>query len=648
MKIKFENDKKYYMILAAVSVPLIAACVLIRFAWWAVPVFLAALWLLLGMRVELHEKLPWIWTLVLFAGGAILTTFCIQYLLLEPDLFRRTSNFKWTLNILCILAFYLFTLVFTNHAGISCAISHVLLVLFGFADYFVYMFRQNEITFADLESVGTGLSVAENYQFQITARCIYVILWSVLFVLFALKCEVRFKQRIQMSVLAVLLSVLCGVSVAVNVGGINTETWEMKGTYRNGFTLNFLLSIRDSFVSAPEGYSVKAVEELEELYREDVSEASSTNTETPTVIVIMNESFADLGVLSEDGLKTNLPLTPFFDSLQENTVRGYALASIFGAKTPNSEWEFQTGNSMAFLPGGSVVYQQYINSTPASIVSTFKNEGYTCVAMHPYYETGWSRDSVYPKLGFDESYFLDDFDQTKILRKYVTDEELYSKVIQRYENRGDGEKLYLFGVTMQNHGGYTEDYDNFEEKYYKAGTSYTDVNQYLSLVHESDEALRYLVEYFEQVEEPVEIVFFGDHQPSLNSGFYQMMNGKGLSGLTKAELQNLYKVPFAIWTNYESQEREVPITSLNFLSTLALQQAGMELPPYNRFLADMMEVVPAINSRGYYSLAGNGYKHVEDAEGIEADWIARYELLQYNSMFDAKNRSELFFPYFTQ
>ena len=78
----------------------------------------------------------------------------------------------------------------------------------------------------------------------------------------------------------------------------------------------------------------------------------------------MNESFSDLSVLGD--LQTNMPLTPFIDSLKENTTKGYALSSVFGAKTPNSEWEFMSGNSMAFLPMGSVVYQQYISDTPVS------------------------------------------------------------------------------------------------------------------------------------------------------------------------------------------------------------------------------------------------------------------------------------------
>ena len=111
------------------------------------------------------------------------------------------------------------------------------------------------------------------------------------------------------------------------------------------------------------------------------------------------------------------------------------------------------------------------------------------------------------------------------------------------------------------------------------------------------------------------------------------------------ELEALYTVPFFIWTNYDTPEETVEITSLNFLSSMALERAGIELPAYNQFMLDLMEVVPAINARGYYSLEKQKYIHVEDALGKELDWITQYESLQYNGMFDTKNKSEIFFPY---
>lgn len=590
------------------------------------------------------KKQNWLWTTLLVIFSAVLSTVMIQYLLLDAELFQKLSDKKWMLNIGCVLVVYLLNLGITAKVNVSVILSHCFFMVLGFVNYYVYLFRDNEFTFADLRSIGTGLSVAGNYDLVLHDRGWHVILASLVFFLLLRFVPIKFKKTVFLRLISVSCAVLACTMVFVNIQKLNTQTWEQKGTYINGYVLNFVLTARDSFVSPPQEYDLEVVKELEKSYGNVIKNPlGDTLKEKPTIIVIMNESFADLSVIGE--METNEPLTPFMDSLEENTVKGYALSSVFGAKTPNSEWEFLTGGTMAFLPAGSVVYQQYINNTPTSMVSTLKNEGYTSVAMHPYYETGWSRNLIYPSLGFDETYFLDDFDQNELIRKYVSDRELYRKIIERYESRGRNEDLFIMSISMQNHGGYTTTYENFEEKYYKIGRSYTDANQYFSLVRESDDALAELVTYFSQVDEPVEIVFFGDHQPSLNKKFYKILNGKGLSGLTLEQLEALYTVPFFVWTNYDTPEEVVEITSLNFLSTMALERAGIDLPPYHQFLADLMEVVPAINARGYYSPDKGRYLHVEDALGEEYLWISKYESLQYNSLFDQKNVSELFFPY---
>ena len=642
-KIKLEYDKKNNIRAAIAIILAIVMYVTIGFHIGVLIAYGLLYYLIKSLKIDLDQRCPWLWTAILFVSGAIFTTFSIQYMLLDSELFQRMSDLKWVLNVLCCLVVYLVVQLFTNNAGLSCIISHTSLLSFAFINYFVYLFRGNEFTFSDIRSIGTGLSVAGNYKLQLNDRGAYAIFGAALFIAFVRKCHVKFARAWQMRIIDAMLAAICVIIVGMAAYDVNTETWEQKGTYRNGYILNYILGIRDSFIAQPDGYSEEAIQKLEKKYSSNDKDYSKTDVKDPTIIVIMNESFSDLSVLGD--LQTNIPLTPFIDSLKENTTKGYALSSVFGAKTPNSEWEYLTGNSMAFLPAGSVVYQQYISDTPTSIVSNLKDDGYTCVAMHPYYATGWSRNQVYPKIGYDEMHFIDDFDQTKILREYITDQELYDKIIERYESRGANEKLYLMGITMQNHGGYGEPYDNFNEECYKIGRSYTDANQYLSLVHESDKAVKNFIEYFSKVDDPVEIVFFGDHQPSLNSNFYPLLNGKGMSGLTEDELEALYTVPFFIWTNYDTPEETVDITSLNFLSTMTLERAGIELPAYNKFLADMMETVPAVNSRGYYSKEKQCYQHIDDATGEEAEWIKNYHMLQYNSMFDKKGRSNLFFPY---
>lgn len=649
MKIKLYFDKKNAGRLAVAMVLASALFFNIGFSVYALIGFGACYFLIKSLSIELSPKLSWLWAGVMLSLGSIFTAYHVQYLLLDEELRIKITQQKMVLNIICCLVVFLAVQAFTNKAGLTCIISHAFLMIMAGINYFVYLFRGNEFIFSDLKSIQTGLSVAGNYEFVLDDRAGYVILLSTIYVALMRKLHVTFKMRIPMAVICVSLAILGCVYVGDKTQHVVTETWEQKGSYRNGYLLNYVLSIRDCFIGEPEGYSKEKIAALEEAYKggaehEKESLAASAGTDKePTIIVVMSESYADLSVVGD--FATNMEVTPFYDSLTENTVKGYALASVFGAKTPNSEWEFMTGNSMAFLPGGSVVYQQYITDEPTSMVSNLKNEGYTCVAMHPYYDTGWSRNVVYPNLGFDETYFLDAFDQTKLLRKYVTDRELYENIIERYESRSANENLFLMSISMQNHGGYTEKYANFDEKVRMLGVNYPDVNQYLSLLQESDAALEYLISYFENVDDPVEIVFFGDHQPSLSSSFYPYLNGKGLSGLTVDELEDLYTVPFFIWTNYESEESEVEITSLNFLSTLALERAGIELPAYNRFLADMYDIVPAINGRGYYSKTAGRFLHIEEATGKEAEWISNYEILQYNNMFGKKEKSEVFFPY---
>lgn len=644
MKIKLHFEKQN---LGKTAVAMILAAVLffnIRFSVFALLGFGILYFAIQSLKLELSPKIPWVWTGILLGTGGVFSAYHIQYLLLDAENRAKISDEKMLLNVLCCLVVFFVVQIFTNHAGLTCIISHVFLMLVAGINYFVYLFRGNEFIFSDLKSVQTGLSVAENYEFVLDDRAGYVILLSALYIALMRRIKVTFQKRLPMVLICISLAVLASVYVGQKTKYVVTETWEQKGSYRNGYILNFVLSIRDCFVAEPEGYSKEAVAELEAKYDSVVDDArEQEHDKKPTVIVIMSESYADLSVVGD--YTTNQEVTPFYDSLTKNTLKGYALSSVFGAKTPNSEWEFMTGNTMAFLPSGSVVYQQYITDEPTSIVSYMKNEGYTCVAMHPYYKTGWSRNYVYPNMGFDEMHFIDDFDQSKMLRKYITDQEFYENIIERYESSRANEDLFIMGISMQNHGGYTEKYSNFTEEVRMLGIHYPDVNQYLSLLHESDQALEYLISYFEKVDEPVEIVFFGDHQPSLSSSFYPYLNGKGLSGLTLDELENLYTVPFFIWTNYDTGEAKTEITSINYLSTLALERAGLELPAYNQFLSDMMEEIPAINARGYYSKSAGRFLHFEDATGKEAEWLQNYQILQYNNMFDEKGKSTLFFPY---
>ena len=126
---------------------------------------------------------------------------------------------------------------------------------------------------------------------------------------------------------------------------------------------------------------------------------------------------------------------PFIDSLKENSVRGNLYVSVKGGNTANTEFEFLTGNSLAFLPAGSVAYQQFVKSDLPSLASHLGDLGYTTAALHPYRASGWNRNIVYPKLGFDAMYFQEDFQNATTCRGYVDDQSAFNKLIELYENK---------------------------------------------------------------------------------------------------------------------------------------------------------------------------------------------------------------------
>ena len=511
-------------------------------------------------------------------------------------------------------------------------------MLLSTVNVYVHQFRDRLLEPVDIFSAGTALNVAQNYRLWPIPAAV-VAAWALwLAALLGLRWIMP-KGKTMVSAKAKWLLALCCVTAAIGVGcfahGLQTYHWDKQGAQNNGFLLDFAAKIKEAFVLPPEGYSADAVEQLADRYAQHADQPERT----PHVIVIMDEAFSDLSVHGE--LPTEEEVMPFISSLQENTLRGYALASVYGGNTANSEFEFLTGNSMAWLSENAVPYQQYIRGDAYSMVSDLKgNYGYRCIAMHPYLSSGWNRPAVYEAFGFDEQYFLEDFPQKDLIRDYVSDREMFAAIISAFEENRN-KPMFLFGVTMQNHGGYEDRSFETTVNLTGQGMEYPDAEQYLSLIRETDRAVEELVGYFSCVQEEVVILLFGDHQPMLDAAFFRAL---GNAEQTPEEQQKRYQVPFFLWANYDIGQQSGILTSLNYLSTYVYEAAGIPLPAYNRFLADMAQAIPAINSRGLYSNASGCYLTFEEASVEEQRWLAEYRMLQYNSLWDPESRSDRFFP----
>jgi phosphoglycerol transferase MdoB-like AlkP superfamily enzyme len=417
----------------------------------------------------------------------------------------------------------------------------------------------------------------------------------------------------------------------------------------NGMAVTFTMDMAYVKVDRPQGYSADEAEEILAEYEKKAAEAaangaSDTSPDTteatgapdaavaaddaaldgadyPNIIVIMDEAFSDLAVLGE--VDASEDYMPFIHELQQgadNTITGYLNVSVCGGNTADTEFEFLTGNTMAFLPTGSIPYQQYITGETPSLASYLRELGYTTYAMHPYNSTGWNRDRVYPWLGFEESYFKKDLSSVSYLRTYVSDQSDFSNLIELYENKPAGQPLFLFNVTMQNHGSYTTIYDNFMPQITVEGIDSVPLSQYLSLIQKTDEAFRELLEYFEEQPERTVVVFFGDHQPN------NAVAGKIASADTEETLR--YQVPYVIWANYDIAEASGADTSANYLAAHVLSAAGVPTSGYQDFLLSLEEKYPIFS-------AVRKETAQEDEEAL-----LTYQKLAYYLLFDWKGDTQ--------
>ena len=272
-----------------------------------------------------------------------------------------------------------------------------------------------------------------------------------------------------------------------------------------------------------------------------------------------------------------------------------------------------------------------------------RDYGYKSFATHPYYETGWSRNRIYPYLGFEEFTFIDDYPQQKMMRKYVSDQEMFEYVMNKMWYKEPGQPLFLFGVSMQNHGGFDYEGENFVEdiELLDYSRNYPKAKQYLNVSNETDKALEYLLTSLANYPEDTIVLFYGDHFPKVETKFYEELNGGEVDTLPEKMLQ--YKIPFLIWANFDIPDQTVECTSINYLSRYLMEAAGFELSPYHQYLKEAETIIPAMNSQGYFSKEKNEFITYDEAEGIEKEWIEKHSILQYNNLFDRKNRNETFF-----
>lgn len=539
-------------------------------------------------------------------------------------------------------ALFLFGL--TGRVSRALGIQTVFCIIYGLANYFVLEFRGAPIQPWDILSIGTAASVADNYEYKLDKDALTALIGLLALLVMEFFLRAGFPRSGKKRRVWIARAALCLVTGLLCFGYtkmLHNEDFVQKKLrlydklftpttiqFKNGTVTAFLMELQYMSVEKPAGYSEDSAKEALASY-----ETADVPERTPNIIVIMNEAFSDPAVLGQ--FSTNEDYMPFVHSLldsAEDTVSGLLNVSVKGGNTANTEFEYLTGSSMAFLPYGSIPYQQYIKDETPSMASWLSDFGYRTVAMHPYRAAGWDRNKVYPLMGFDEMYFEEFYEDSALVRKYVSDEADYEKLIRIYEQKEPGQPLFLFNVTMQNHSSYNDwaDYDNFTPDITADGIDSDVLSAYLSLMKLSDQAIEELVQYFSEEEEDTVIVFFGDHQPTdsvINP--ILKLNGTTSSALSPEEEAGRYQVPFFIWANYDIEEESCLNISANYLASRTLDAAGLPKPGYFSFLTELEKQVPVI-SANHVSLSDGTFSAADEQDGL----LNEYRTFQYYQLFE--------------
>ncbi|MDY3118059.1 MAG: LTA synthase family protein [Peptoniphilus sp.] len=330
-----------------------------------------------------------------------------------------------------------------------------------------------------------------------------------------------------------------------------TETYMSKG-----LVYPFLMSGRMLNGAKPENYDKKAASIL----WKDVKDASIPEEKKVHVVSIMLESFADFSTF--EGAPIHDDVYDSFHAIQAESLHGNLIADIFGGGTVNTERGFLTGFS-----GTEYANSAAMLSDTHSHVRYFKNNGYVTEALHPIYGWFYNRKNINPRLGFDDYLSYDNYFQAVEEATgdtpwgYTRDNHFFPEVEKRLNQvAADGQYYFSYALTYQGHGPYA-DYNMADKKYVdllegQDPREWAVMNNYLSNIAATDDALGQLVEDLRNNPAPVVLIFFGDHKPWLGEGdlAYKHM-GISVDLSTLQGQLNYYTTPYVIWANDAAKEK---------------------------------------------------------------------------------------------
>lgn len=557
-------------------------------------------------RKYLDQRLFKLISIFLISLFLTMVSFCYTNYNLNITMYK--SYFEpllFVLNFLPIFVIILFLSFVFKRIDVPFLITSIFVLALGIANQTKLLYRDDIVKFEDLTLLKESFIMSQKYDIVIKKyTVIFIFLILILFFLlkrYISKYKINLKKQIITLIIISVFSVFIYNALYQNVKiydkiGDTSEINIWIGTRQyqiRGLIYPFVYTSSEIIDTPPEGYDKeKAKEILNEYTYEDIPESSKVN-----VIAIMLEAFNDFSKF--DSLEFNEDIYAPLHEIQDKSLHGNLLTTIFGGGTVVTERNFLTGYY------DSPSYRKNTNS----YVWYFKEQGYRTEAMHPIYGAFYNRASVNPNLGFDAYYYYENR-YSKVQSEFMKDDEFFDDIISGYEKAiKDGVPYFNFSVTYQNHGPYSsETYDIkeylIENKGYSDST-YNTVNEYFSGIKQTNIALKKLIDYFENELEPTIVIFFGDHNPYLGDNGYEEL-GINLSLDTVEGFENYYETPYVIYANKGAKEMfnkdfigEINTISPIFLMNEFFDYVGLKGNQYLQYMSNLKQTIDVISPYYY-------------------------------------------------
>lgn len=383
-----------------------------------------------------------------------------------------------------------------------------------------------------------------------------------------------------------------------------------------GFPYCFCYNFSTYQIAKPEGFDKAEAASYEETEGETPHLAPNTH-----VIFIMMEAFSDITDRDVFGYdEADDPLQNFHALQQaENAVSGYLVVPNYAAGTANSEFDVLTGMQTTMLSQTNTSAFRTFTRNIDSVLRVMREDGYHTSFIHPGSDWFYNRENVYRWLGAEETFFVDQMENVEYKGSWVTDHYTAGQIKQEFEAAvAADEMLCNLTVTIQNHMSYTADkYGDTPIPPAKLNVSVSEETEtmlavYTEGIRDADAMMGELTDYFSQTEEPVLLVFYGDHLPSLGNerkGYAEL--GLGIAeGDAADDPLDSYRTPYLIWANeagadaidfdravQSAELRRGETINASYLGAAVLELTGRSgESPWFDFVNELRRALPAYRS----------------------------------------------------